>query len=377
MVSPLNTEAMVEVIPGAEQLAAYIPLLEGKSCGLLVNQSSLVGSRHLVDTLQDLSVRINRIFVPEHGFRGKEDAGKKIDDQTTDSGIPIVSLYGARKKPTLEQLAGIDVVIYDLQDVGVRCYTYLTTLHYLMEACAEQGVKLIVLDRPNPNGHYVDGPVLKPGFESMVGKHPIPFVYGMTIGECAQMIKGESWINEAESLQLEVVPCWGYDHMTRYPLPVRPSPNLPTYKSVLLYPSLVFFEGTVVSAGRGTDQPFEHYGHPNWSSLSYSFTPGSVEGARQPKFAGETCFGEDLRDIDESKIREWRCVNLSFLIESYNRHRPQDDFFLANGFIDKLAGSTQLREAIEAGMTESEIRENWRKDLETFSKVREKYLIYP
>jgi uncharacterized protein YbbC (DUF1343 family) len=238
-------------------------------------------------------------------------------------------------------------------------------------------VKLIVLDRPNPNGHYIDGPVLKRGYESMVGMHPIPFVYGMTIGECAKMIKGERWVNEAETLELTVIPCYGYDHSMRYPLPVKPSPNLPTYKSVLLYPSLVFFEGTVVSAGRGTLQPFEQFGHPDWEGSPHTFTPEPMEGAMHPKFANEICNGENLRSIDESKIRSWQQIKLSYLIDSYHRHEPKSSFFLENGFFDKLAGSDDLRKAIIAGKNESQIQQGWQYDILAFKEIRQKYLMYP
>ena len=303
----------LSVTPGAEQLASYVPQLKDKRVAVVVNQSSLVRSHHLVDTLLQLEIDLQKIFVPEHGFRGDADNGAIIrDDVDASSGLPIVSLYGNRKKPHTEDLESIDIVVFDLQDVGVRCYTYVSTLHYVMEACAELGIKILVLDRPNPNGHYVDGPVLRPDFVSFVGMHEIPFVHGMTIGEYAQMIKGESWINAAGDLDLEVIPCHGYTHDSRYPLPVPPSPNLPTYRSVLLYPSLVFFEGTNVSVGRGTETPFEIYGYPGWENVPFSFMPSPRRGASKPKHEGETCKGHDLSGLDSYQIRQWGRINLDY-----------------------------------------------------------------
>jgi len=363
-------------VPGAELLPRYVPQLNGKKVGIVVNQSSLVRETHLLDTLKMLSIDVTKIFVPEHGFRGKADAGAHIKDgKDAKSGLPIVSLYGKNKKPSNDQLDGLDIILFDLQDVGVRCYTYISTLHYVMEACAEAGVKIIVLDRPNPNGHYVDGPVLDPKFKSFVGMHPVAFVHGMTIGEYAKMIQGEKWINQSELLELEVIPVARYNHQVRYPLPVPPSPNLPTFKSVLLYPSLVFFEGTTVSVGRGTDHPFEQYGHPNWGVRSYAFKPTSREGATSPKHQDKVCLGVLLSERDDHQIRQDERIRLDYIIQSFGEIKD-DQFFLKNNFIDKLAGTDTLRKQIIAGKSEKEIRDSWANDLEAFKKVRKKYLMY-
>lgn len=364
-------------VPGAAQLPFYVPDLQNSNVGLVVNQSSMIGPSHLLDTLLQLEVKVRKIFVPEHGFRGKEDAGAHIEDGVdSQSGLPIISLYGANKKPSKSQLGEIDIMLFDLQDVGVRCYTYISTLHYVMEACAENGIRLFVLDRPNPNGHYIDGPILNQDYQSFVGMHPVPFVHGMTIGEYAKMIKGEQWIDGAEDLNLTVVEVANYDHDKRYPLPVAPSPNLRTYKSVLLYPSLVLFEGTTVSVGRGTDAPFEMYGHPDWHVRSYVFTPRSVAGASSPKHEGVPCPGVLLSQRDDHQIREDGRIRLDYLLSVYHELRDSQ-FFLGNGFFDKLAGTDQLRKQIEAGQSEEEIRASWKKGLEQFSEMRSKYLLYP
>lgn len=365
------------VTPGAAQLPAYIPKIKDKKCAVVVNQSSMVGQERLVDTLLALNVDIVKIFVPEHGFRGKADNGALIDDEKDEeSGLPVISLYGSRKKPHPEDLEGVDVILFDLQDVGVRCYTYNSTLHYVMEACAENGKSIIILDRPNPNGHYVDGPMLDPAFRSFVGMHEVPLVHGMTAGEYGQMIKGEKWINNADELDLDVVPCHGYDHNTRYALPVPPSPNLPTYKSILLYPSLVLFEGTEVSVGRGTERPFEVFGHPSWTDRSFVFTPEPRTGAQHPRYEGVPCYGENVGEQDEFVIRSWKKINLEYLKRAYERSGDKSSFFLENHFIDKLAGTDRLRLDILANKSIEDIRESWSSGLNDFLNTRAKYLLY-
>lgn len=372
------TESTVsDLSVGAEQLALYVPSLTGKSCALVVNQSSMVDDRHLVDTLRALDVNILKIFVPEHGFRGKADRGAHVEDEKDgDTGLNIISLYGKNKKPSAEALDDVDVVIFDLQDVGVRCYTYISTLHHVMEACAETNTKLIVLDRPNPNGHYVSGPVRKSNFESFIAMHPVPLIHGLTMGEYAQMIKGEKWIESSDQLNMEVIPCVNYTHDTRYVLSIPPSPNLRSEHSVLLYPSLVFFEGTVVSVGRGTDHPFEVFGHPDFEEMTYEFTPKSVEGASHPVLMDELCKGRNLSDIDPYIIRNDIQFSLAYLIEAYKAFPDKESFFLDNGFFDKLAGNTDLKEDIIAGKDISDIQQSWDAELNLFMAMRAPYLIY-
>lgn len=342
----------------------------------VVNQTSRVGEKHLIDKLLEEGFRLKKIFAPEHGFRGTADAGEKIiDGKDPKTGLPIVSLYGKNKKPTAEMMDGIDLVIFDIQDVGARFYTYISTMTYVMQACAENGVKFRVLDRPNPNGHYVDGPVLENGFESFVGLHQIPVVHGMTIGEYAKMVVGEGWLGEGLDLDLEIVSCENYDHKTPYLLPVKPSPNLPNQTSIYLYPSLCFFEGTVVSVGRGTETPFQIYGHPELKIGSYTFTPKPTAGAKYPKLEGKQCFGFGLMNARD--LHENTQLNLSYLISAYQELKNiKQSFFNENLFFDKLAGTDKLRKQIEVGMTETEIRKTWKKDLTTFKKMRAKYLLY-
>ena len=342
----------------------------------VVNQTSMVGDKHLIDKLLEEGFRLEKIFAPEHGFRGTADAGEKITDgKDPKTGLPIVSLYGKNKKPTAEMLDGIDLVIFDIQDVGARFYTYISTMTYVMQACAENGVKFKVLDRPNPNGHYVDGPVLEKGFESFVGLHQIPVVHGMTIGEYAKMVVGEGWLGDGLDLDFEIVSCKNYDHKTPYQLPVKPSPNLPNQTSIYLYPSLCFFEGTVVSVGRGTEAPFQIYGHPDLKIGSYTFTPKPTAGAKYPKLEGKQCFGFNLQNAEG--LHEANQLNLSFLISAKMDLKHLDEpFFNKNLFFDKLAGTDKLRKQIEAGMTEKEIRATWQNDLNAFKKMRAKYLLY-
>lgn len=359
--------------PGAVSMAEYLPELSGKRVGLIINQTSLVGKVLLADTLQRRGVNLVKIFVPEHGFRGLADAGAHVKSgRDSATGLPIISLYGDNKKPKPEQLRDIDVLIYDLQDVGVRFYTYISTLEYAMEACAENGKQLIVLDRPNPNGYYVDGPVLETSLKSFVGMQPIPIVYGMTPGEYARMLRGERWFNKAESLNLKVIRCSNWDHRHRYSLPVPPSPNLRTDAAVTFYPSLCLFEGTVVSVGRGTDKPFEQWGHPNFKGkAAESFRPASVVGATKPPYEGQTCYGEVLDRKDEGVTSGLR---LEWLIQAYQWYPEKDKFF--NSFFEKLAGTKELRQQIRKGMTEEQIRASWQPGLEAFKTIRKKYLLY-
>lgn len=354
---------------GAERTAIYLPLLEGKSIAVVGNQSSLIASTHLVDSLLNSNLDVVKVFSPEHGFRGTADAGAYIDNGVDErTGLSIVSLYGSNKKPKAEQLVGIDVLLFDIQDVGARFYTYISTLHYVMEAAAEHNISVLVLDRPNPNGHYVDGPVLDTAFRSFVGMHPIPIVHGMTIGEYAQMINGEKWLKEGVECDLNVIPMTAYERYKPYDLPVKPSPNLPNAQAVNLYPSLCLFEGTTVSVGRGTPLPFQHYGAPYLKS-DYYFIPKSGEGAKYPKHEGQKCFGIDL-----SKHKKLEQIDLSFLMNAYEQAEDKSTFF--NAFFDKLAGGNSLRLSIIEGKSEEEIRKAWSDELEAFKKMRNAYLIY-
>ncbi len=366
------------IVPGAAQMAMYYPMIKGRRLGLVVNQTSRVGNVHLVDSLLDLDANITAIFPPEHGFRGKADAGETIDSgKDAKTGVSIRSIYGKSKKPSPEMLSDIDVMIFDLQDVGARFYTYISTLHYVMEACAEQNIPVIVLDRPNPNGFFVDGPVLKSEYKSFVGMHEIPVVHGMTTGEYAKMINGEGWLSNGIKCDLDVIPCVNYLHNMTYDLPINPSPNLPNLRSILLYPSICFFEGTKVSIGRGTNKQFQIIGHPSLSEYDYSFTPVSSYGAKYPKLENENCKGIDLTKLSVDYIKGNAKIDLSYLIEVYNSYPNKEEFFLENLFFDKLAGSDLLRKQLIAGLNEDEIRASWQPELEEFKVTRSKYLIYP
>ncbi|MBT4882237.1 MAG: DUF1343 domain-containing protein [Flavobacteriales bacterium] len=357
-----------KIVLGAERTEIYLPLLENKKVGIVGNQTSMLGNTHLVDSLLELGVDVVKVFSPEHGFRGKADAGAKIEDGVdVKTGLPIISLYGKNKKPSIEQLQGIDILVFDIQDVGARFYTYISTLHYIIEASSEFGIPLIVLDRPNPNGHYVDGPILDTAFQSFVGMHPIPIVHGMTIGEYAQMINGENWT--PENCDLSIITMEKYTHKTSYDLPIKPSPNLPNARSINLYPSLCLFEGTTISIGRGTDSPFQHFGAPYLES-NYSFIPKSGAGSKYPKHENKTCFGTDLR-FQEDYLT---AINLNWIIEAYNQYPEKEEFF--NNFFDKLSGTDKLRKQIIAGKTAKEIKVSWQKGLEEFKRVRGKYLLY-
>ena len=357
-----------KLVLAAERTNLYLHHLENKKVGVVGNQTSMIANTHLVDSLLSLGIDIVKVFSPEHGFRGKADAGAIIEDGIdSKTGIPIISLYGKNKKPKDEQLQGIDILVFDIQDVGVRFYTYISTLHYIMESATESNIKVIVLDRPNPNGHYVDGPILDTAFQSFVGMHPIPIAHAMTIGEYAKMINGENWITT--KCELIVIEMENYTHNTNYDLPIKPSPNLPNARSVNLYPSLCLFEGTNISIGRGTDYPFQHFGAPYMKS-NYSFMPKSGEGSKYPKHEDIMCFGTDLR-FQEDYLT---AINLNWIIETYKECSEKEEFF--NNFFNTLAGTDKLKKQIIAGMTVREIKASWQEGLEEFKKIRSKYLIY-
>lgn len=366
-----------EIVVGAGRTETYLPYLSDKKLGLVVNQTSMVNDTHLVDLLLTNKLQIGAIFAPEHGFRGTADAGEKVKDGIdVKTGLPLISLYGSHKEPTAEDLAGIDALVFDIQDVGARFYTYISTMHYIMQAAAKKGIPVFIMDRPNPNGHYVDGPILKPSHQSFVGMHPVPVVHGMTVGEYARMINGEGWLDDGLKADLQVVSCINYTHDTPYSLTVAPSPNLPNMRAIYLYPSLCFFEGTVFSVGRGTNTQFQIYGHPDFGIGSYMFTPKSGPGAKYPKLENESCKGISLVSQTPEKIRAEGQLNLFYLLQAYTHYSDQNNFFLDNKFIDKLAGSTQLRVQISAGLNQEQIRESWQEDLNEFKQMREKYLLY-
>jgi uncharacterized protein YbbC (DUF1343 family) len=362
-------------IPGAEQIELYRTLIEGKSVAVVANQTSMIGTTHLVDKLLSTGIKIKVIFAPEHGFRDLADAGESISNgKDTETGIPIISLYGSHLKPSANDLSGIDVVIFDIQDVGTRFYTYISTLHYIVESCAENKIKCLILDRPNPNGFYYDGNILDTIHRSFVGIDPVPVVHGMTVGEYAEMINGEGWLKNGVRCDLVVIRCKNYTHKTLYVLPVKPSPNLPNQNSVYLYPSICFFEGTTVSVGRGTSFPFQVFGSPELPDRGFSFIPESLPGAKNPEHLGIKCFGTDLRDALKNKIVPEPGLNLEWLISAYRDFPKKDKFF--NSYFDVLAGGPVLREQIQKGMTSRQIHDSWKEGLEKFGKIREKYLLY-
>lgn len=362
-----------DILCGADQPEKYLELLEGKHVGLVVNQSSRVGQEHLLDFLLSQKVDVVKIFSPEHGFRGDADAGEHVKDQKDEkTGLPVISLYGDNKKPKAEQLQGIDIVIFDIQDVGVRFYTYLSTLHYVMEACAEQDVRLLLLDRPNPNGDYVAGPVLKPEFQSFVGMHPIPVVHGCTLGELAQMINGEGWLKDSVKCDLTIIPVANYNHQMAYSLPIKPSPNLPNDLSIRLYPSLCFFEATNMSIGRGTYFPFQVIGYPKADMGTFQFTPQSIPGmAKSPKQEGQVCYGVDLRS--ESLNDRF---TLEYFIRYYRKFEKEEDFLSSANWFNLLAGTDQVLKMIREGYQWPEIEKSWQEELSDYKKMREKYLLY-
>jgi uncharacterized protein YbbC (DUF1343 family) len=367
-------EKKAAIITAAEQPDVYLKLLEGKRVGLVVNQTSILTNKnnmHLVDYLMMEGVDVKKVFVPEHGFRGDADAGEEIKSEIDKStGLPIVSLYGENKKPSAKTLEDIDVLVYDLQDVGIRFFTYISTMHYVMESCAENNMPLLIFDRPNPNGNYIDGPVLKKGFESFVGMHPIPVVHGLTVGELAQMINGEGWLKGKVKAPIQVIPVKNWDHNMAYGLPVKPSPNLPNDIAIRLYPTLCYFEGTDVSLGRGTYYPFQVYGYPDPKFGDFTFTPVSIVGmSKNPPQQDKVCYGEDLRN--EPLNHQF---TLKYLLRAYQISGKKEKFF--NNFFDKLAGTDQLRKDILAGKSEDEIRAGWQKELESYKQMRKKYKIY-
>ena len=362
---------------GIEQTQDYLPLLIHKNVAVVGNQTSVILNEkgqfvHLVDTLLNSKISVTKVFAPEHGFRGKADAGETIKDGVdAKTGLPIISLYGNNKKPTAEQLQNIDVLVFDIQDVGARFYTYISTLHYVMEACAEHHIEIVVLDRPNPNGNYIDGPILEPEFTSFVGMHPVPVVHGLTIGEYARMINGEGFLNNKIQAKLWVVKMKNYNKQDTYNLPVKPSPNLPNAKSINLYPSLCFFEGTNVNAGRGTNLQFQVFGSPflHPDAFNFEYTPQPNEGAKSPKHQDKLCYGENLSDY-----KHLHYLELKWLIKAYHNTENKDVFF--NNFFNKLAGNATLQEAIKAGKTAEEISASWQRDLEDYRKRIKPYLLY-
>lgn len=384
---PQQTQHDNAIVVGANQTDSYLPLLNGKSVGVVANQTSVVfkqiasthknepgndGYTHLVDSLVSLGVSVKKVFAPEHGFRGTADAGEMVKDGVdVKTGVPIISLYGKNKKPSAEQLEGLDIVIFDIQDVGVRFYTYISTLHYVMEACAENSIPVLILDRPNPNGHYIDGPVLEKEHKSFLGMHPIPLVHGMTIGEYAQMINGEGWLTNNLQCDISIISLKNYTHNKPYSIPIRPSPNLPNDQSIKLYPSLGLFEGTNVNAGRGTEFQFQRYGAPflNKEEMALTYTPIANFGAKYPKHKGELCYGEDLtKEVPETMTLKW-------IIKAYESTSDKSLFFNTAGFT-KHAGTSKLQEQIVSGQTETQIKASWKQDLDHFKNTRNKYLIY-
>jgi len=375
MISFNSASCQKEITISAANVDAYIPLLKQKKVGIVAHQASVISSVkktiHLVDLLRKKNISIQKVFAPEHGFRGTADAGEKVGNRVdSKTQLPIISLYGKNRKPNKKQLKGIEVMVFDLQDVGVRFYTYLSTLHYVMEACAENNIPLIVLDRPNPNAHYIDGPVLNLEHKSFVGMHPVPIVYGMTIGEYAQMINGEKWLTNSIKCDLTVIPLKNYTHQTTYELTVRPSPNLPNKQSIALYPSLCLLEPTKVSIGRGTDLQFQVYGHPGFPKTDFSYVPKSNFGSKNPKHKGQICYGENLTTVNPpSKIE------LKWLLNAYSNFSEKDSFFL-KGF-ERISGVSNLKKQLIEGANEKTIRDSWTDGLNEFKKIRTKYLLYP
>ncbi|HEX2533772.1 MAG TPA: DUF1343 domain-containing protein [Chitinophagaceae bacterium] len=395
-------EPAAKIIPAAERTDQYLPLLKGKRIAVFANQTSMAGNRHLVDVLRQNGVQIQVIFGPEHGFRGTADAGEKVEsavDKAT--GIPVVSLYGKKRKPSKEDLKDVDLLLFDIQDVGVRFYTYISHLQDYMETALEHNLPLVILDRPNPNGFYVDGPVLEKPFTSFIGMQPVPVVYGMTIGEYAGMLLYEGWLGAeanaayerikasryaagARYFTLTVVPCSGYTHASKYELPVKPSPNLPEIQSVYWYPSTCFFEGTVLSEGRGTDKPFQIFGHPSLPKNLYAFTPAAREGAREPKLKGQACYGWNLNGTPAAVLQQINGkLRLDLLINAYKAFPDKPSFFIlpksgneSDAFFNKLAGNATLMQQLKAGATEEEIRRSWEPGLTRFREIRKNYLLY-
>jgi uncharacterized protein YbbC (DUF1343 family) len=383
-----------QIVPGAERMEVYLPLLKGKAVAVFANQTSMVKNTHLVDTLIKKSINIVKIFGPEHGFRGTADAGEHVTDaKDKKTGIPVVSLYGDHKKPTAADLKDVDVLIFDIQDAGVRFYTFISSLEYYLEAALENHKPLLILDRPNPNGFYVDGPVLDMKFKSFIGMQPIPIVYGMTVGEYALMLTGENWLSKQANaintynittkpnadtpFHIQVIKCKNYDHNSKYILPVMPSPNLKSMQSIYLYPSTCFFEGTVLSEGRGTDAPFQIFGHPSLPKNLYAFTPAPNAGAKSSKCFNQQCYGWNVGGTNEEVLKKLnKKIQLKYFIDAYKLFPGKDSFFLKNNFINKLAGNDVFMQQIKTAKTETAIRKSWEPKLTAFKKIRKKYLLY-
>lgn len=370
-----QAEGLQAVVTGAERTELYFPALMNKRVALIANHTSVIGNTHLVDSLLASSITVAKVFAPEHGFRGEAEDGTYIDSGIdSKTGVMVVSIYGQQRKPSGRDLEDVDIVVFDIQDVGARFYTFISTMSLAMEACAEAGIPFMVLDRPNPNGFYVDGPVLEPAYSSFVGMHPVPVVHGMTVAEYAQMVNGEGWLANGIRCDLGTVPMLNYGHSTLYHLPIRPSPNLPDMASVYLYPSLCFFEGTIISVGRGTPKPFRIIGHPDYTPGNITFTPVEIPGASiNPPHKNRLCKGFDLSHLANSILLNKK-LYLQPLIDAYDFSKDGEPFFTP--YFNRLAGSSVLRTQIEAGMTEEEIRASWHDDLERFKKIREKYLLY-
>lgn len=376
-ISCSGEQSEILILPGIYQTDRYISLLQNKNVAVVANHASYIDNTHLIDTLFSLGVKIEKIFAPEHGFMGTADAGEDVEDSSTEKRkIEIISLYGNNFKPKPEDLQGVDIVVFDLQDVGVRFYTYISTLHYVMEACAEQNIPLIVLDRPNPNAHYIDGPIREKRYQGMVAMHPVPIVYGLTIGEYAQMINGEGWLKDSIHCSLTVVPNKNYTHATYYKLPVSPSPNLPDMETVLIYPSMCLFEGTVMSEGRGTLSPFRVIGHPDFPDTAFSFQPKAIKGmSMYPKFKDVKCYGYDFRDISIDSLFNRNQIDLETFLDAYKKMNVGEAFFIL--YFENLIGTKNLRRDILEGKTAEEIRQSWKEGIEGYKKIRANYLIYP
>ena len=386
--------AQTRIIPGAERMEVYVPMLKGKSVGVFANQTSMVGNIHLVDALVKKGIKVVKIFGPEHGFRGNADAGEKIGNYTDEeTGIPVISLYGSKRRPSDDDLKDVDIMIFDIQDVGVRFYTYISSMQEYMEAAFENSKPLLILDRPNPNGFYVDGPVLDKKFKSFVGMQPVPIVYGLTIGEYAMMIAGEKWLTEKANKKQEyylhaknskdtpfhflVIKCKNYDHKSKYILPVKPSPNLPEIQSIYWYPSTCFFEATNLSEGRGTEKPFQYFGHPSLPKTLFSFTPHSMEGATDPKLKDKVCYGWNLSGTPQQVLKQVNNrIQLKWILQAYKLFPDKSKFFLNSKSLNRLAGNDILMKQIINGTSEAAIRKTWEPALSKYKKIRKKYLLY-
>jgi len=364
------------IIVGAERTTEYFHFLKGKKIGIVANQTSFIKNTHLVDSVHNAGFDVIKVFGPEHGFRGKAADGEHVDNDIDEkTGIQIVSLYGSNRKPLTKDMEGLDLMIFDIQDVGARFYTYISTMSYVMEACAEKGIEFLLLDRPNPHGDYIDGPVLEKNHSSFVGLHPVPVVHGMTVGEYAQMVNGEGWLKGDNKCMLTVIPCKNYDHKIIYKLPIAPSPNLPNNTAIQLYPSLCFFEGTFISVGRGTEFPFQVFGHPDYLLGSFTFTPKKIPDVTNfPKYEGELCFGQSLNGYADEILKKERRLHLNWLIDMHDYFEESGDFF--TNYFAKLAGTNELQIQIYKGKSEEEIRASWQDDLNKFRQIRKKYLIY-